>query len=474
MARDAPPGIWWNVSCFFTVTMIGSNALRGVSISAFAVLCLTSIQAAQAPSDSTTKSPSATTDSARDKAAKDKSADKDKKAKTPEATFTERDRLDAIRHAQVWTATDIPSMDMNVGPKGTADDFVAGQSVVCDYVQHSKGSGSTPKFRCDTADGQELKVRYYDRNGEVYAQVAASRLLWALGFGGNRMVPVKVTCRGCPWDPFASDHKEAGQPEAMLFDPATIDIKMEGKTLEANLDEGWAWPEIDKVDEKAGGAPLAQRDALKLLAVMIQHTDSKASNQRLVCLDKELAKSDKKSAKNGAKAAKADESAADQSATDDSATDNSSAAEPVADTKGACDHPFMMLTDVGKTFGKANAGNRDNPGAVNFKEWSKTPVWKDANKPGCVGNMPGSISGTLDNPRISEEGRKFLADLLAKLTDTQLRDLFTVSRFTRRDQSATVDDWVNAFKHKRDEIANRTCNPNQLSSEVMKQLSNEL
>jgi hypothetical protein len=430
-------------------------------MSAFAVVCLTSIQAAQAPSDSTAKSPSAATDNAKNKAPKDQTA------KTPEAKFTERDRLNAIRHAQVWTATDIPSMDMNVGPKGTADDFVAGQSVVCDYVQHSKGSGSTPKFRCDTADGQELKVRYYDRNGEVYAQVAASRLLWALGFGGNRMVPVKVTCRGCPWDPFASDHKDAGQPEAMLFDPATIDIKMEGKTLEAKLDEGWAWPEIDKVDEKAGGAPLAQRDALKLLAVMIQHTDSKASNQRLVCLDKELAKSDKKSAKKADKAAKADEPAADRSATDDSP-----AAEPVADTKadtkGACAHPFMMLTDVGKTFGKANAGNRDNPGAVNFKEWSKTPVWKDADKPGCVGNMPGSISGTLDNPRISEEGRKFLADLLAKLTDTQLRDLFTVSRFTRRDPTATVEDWVNAFKHKRDEIANRTCSPNLLSTEVMK------
>jgi hypothetical protein len=84
-----------------------------------------------------------------------------------------------------------------------------------------------------------------------------------------------------------------------------------------------------------------------------------------------------------------------------------------------------------------------------------------------VGNQPGSISGTLDNPRIGEEGRKFLADLLAKLTDTQLRDLFTVSRFTRRDPSATVDDWMNAFKHKRDEIANRTCNQN-LSSELMR------
>ena len=77
-------------------------------------------------------------------------------------------------------------------------------------------------------------------------------------------------------------------------------------------------------------------------------------------------------------------------------------------------------------------------------------------------------TSTLDNPSISEGGRRFLAKLLARLTDTQLHDLFTVARFTRRDPSATVDDWVNAFKHKRDEIANRTCEPTRLSSEVMK------
>jgi hypothetical protein len=219
---------------------------------------------------------------------------------------------------------------------------------------------------------------------------------------------------------------------------------MQGKTLEAKLDEGWAWPELDKVDEKAGGAPRAERDALKLLAVMIQHTDSKGSNQRLLCLDKELAKKDKR------------QSAAGQAAANESATQDSAG--------GACAHPFMMLTDVGKTFGHANAGNRDEPGSTNFKEWSKTSVWKEPEKPGCVGNLPGSISGTLDNPRISEEGRKFLAGLLAQLTDSELHDLFTVSRFTRRDPSATVDDWVNAFKHKRDDIANRTCSSSAASS----------
>ena len=42
-----------------------------------------------------------------------------------------------------------------------------------------------------------------------------------------------------------------------------------------------------------------------------------------------------------------------------------------------------------------------------------------------------------------------------QLTDQQLRDLFEVARFTRRDPTSTVDDWVRVFKQKRDEIANR-------------------
>jgi len=55
------------------------------------------------------------------------------------------------------------------------------------------------------------------------------------------------------------------------------------------------------------------------------------------------------------------------------------------------------------------------------------------------------------------DGRKFLADLLNKLSDQQIRDLFEVSQVTRRDKTSTIDGWVNAFKQKRDEVSNRVC-----------------
>jgi hypothetical protein len=163
------------------------------------------------------------------------------------------------------------------------------------------------------------------------------------------------------------------------------------------------------VDETAGGAPRRERDALKLLAVLMQHSSNKAVNQRMVCLD-----------------------------------------EP------ACLHSLMLIADVGKTFGRANAWNHDATAAVNFKEWSRMPIWK-GRPADCIGNLPGSWSGTLHNPPIGEAGRKFLADLLSQLTDAQLHDLFDVARVTQRDSSATIGDWVTAFVRKRAEILNQHC-----------------
>ena len=69
-----------------------------------------------------------------------------------------------------------------------------------------------------------------------------------------------------------------------VFDPAVIERKPKGREITSENGGGWAWPELDLVDEQQGGAPRAQRDALKLLAVFMQHTDSKGEQQRLVCL----------------------------------------------------------------------------------------------------------------------------------------------------------------------------------------------
>lgn len=328
-------------------------------------------------------------------------------SKNAKPDATDQVRLDAIRKAQVWQQTDVPSMDLMAGPPGSGA-FASNELVTCDYLDKPM-SGNTPKFACVIPPDDELKVKYGRENGEVYAEVAAARLFWALGFYAERMYPVRVVCRGCP-------------PKIQGTEMASVERKFPGKDIETKKIIGWAWPELDLVNPAAGGAPRAQRDALKLLAVFIQHTDSKPEQQRIVCVDKRE---------------KGNEDA-------------------------PCTASVMMVHDLGMTFGHANQWNRNAVGSVNLAEWSKAHVWKDAKS--CVGNLPASSTGTLDNPTITEEGRKFLAGLLAQLTDAQLHDLFSAARFNRRSTASdaapdktTIDAWVAAFKQKRDEVVNHTC-----------------
>jgi hypothetical protein len=326
--------------------------------------------------------------------------------------FSAAARDEVLRRAQVWSATDVPRMDLRAGPSGSGA-FAPEEIVTCEYVQVQM-SGKSPKFACAITPDDKVKVKYGHENGEVYSEVAATRLLWALGFPADRMYPVRVICRHCPEGFHGQPTSEAGTYE---FDFASIERRLPGHEVALADREGWTWPELDIISEEEGGAPKAQIDALKLLATMIQHTDSKSEQQRLLCVD-----------------------------------------QPHHEGH-ACDHPVAMINDLGQTFGQANAFNRDSVGSANFALWSKTPVWADDSS--CVANIKRSLTGTLDHPRISEEGRKFLADLLAQLSDRQLHDLFDVARFERRESGAThpaaIADWVAAFKAKREEIAARRC-----------------
>jgi hypothetical protein len=296
-------------------------------------------------------------------------------------------------------------------------------TVDCQY-EAKRLRGHSLKFACALPSGDSVKVKVGDSNGEVFAEVAASRLLWALGFGADHMYPVRVVCRGCPTR-FGGRHTPSGD----VFEAAVIERPLAGSVFEG--DDGWAWWELDKVDPQAGGASRAERDALTLLAAFLQHTDSKAEQQRLLCL-----------------------------------------AEPPTGHAGSCAHPLLMLNDLGLTFGAANFLNDNGMGSANFRAWAAEPIWKDPER--CTANLRPSFSGTLSNPRIGEAGRQFLADLLRRLTDRQITDLFEVSRMAQRRREIAVPAtseapafalvggtptavWVRVFKQKRDVVATTRC-----------------
>jgi hypothetical protein len=335
--------------------------------------------------------------------------------------ISKEERLSYLRRAQVWRRTDIPSLDLRQGPPGG---FAPEQDVACDYVvPEKKLAGTSPKFDCALAPGEVVKVKYGDANGEVFAAVAASRLFWALGFGADAVYRVRVTCRNCPADPW-----KASMPRlpAVVFENATIERKLPGEEIAHEDGEGWGWDELAVVDPSEGGAPLEQRDALTLLAVFVQHTDNKKVNQRLVCLPEGLDK----------------------------------------EAHASCTAPFLVTHDLGSTFGHGGLFGAPTTGSADFKAWSSLALWESPQS--CRTHLGGNITfHTLKDPVISEAGRVFLADLLAQLSDGQIRDLFTAARIDRRGwhspkdegRNGTIDQWVAAFKTHRAEVLEHTCPP---------------
>lgn len=333
----------------------------------------------------------------------------------PGKALTAEERLDAIRRARVWSPTRIRSLDLKAGPPGKGG-FLPNQWVTCEYDEKAHG-GHSRKFDCKTKAGEKLRVKYGQDNPEVYGVVLASRLFWALGFRADRMYPVRVHCFGCAADPWESPAKTTSTSD---FDPATIQVRNPGRLMETKPDSGWEWDELELIGPRAGKDARATRDALKLLAAFLQHTDSKAANQVILC---------PRGAETG--------------------------------TTG-CRAPVLVVSDMGLTFGRANLMNKAADGGVRFDRWSDTPVWKDRDH--CEAELAGSFTGTLKNPKISEAGRAFLAGLLVQLSDVQIHDLFATARVDRvpRDGTkdgppASVDEWASAFKRKRAEIVDARC-----------------
>ena len=332
----------------------------------------------------------------------------------PGEALTSKERVDAIRRAEVWSPTDIPSLDIKAGPH-VKRAFAFNQWVDCVYKESDLG-GHSAKFECTTKQGTKVRVKYGRENAEVFGDVLSTRLFWALGFGAVRMNPVRVRCHGCPRESLNGTAK-AG--DVMEFDPATIKQWVQGRAMETKPDSGWKWSELDMIGPEAGPAARAHRDALKLLAAFVQHTDSKSPQQLILCPK----------------------------------------GEEVGKT--GCRHPVLMVSDLGLTFGSASLLIK-NEHSAHFARWSQTPVWKDPDQ--CVAELGRSLTGTLGKPQISEAGRQFLAGLLAQLRDSQLRALFETGRVEllprdpgKDDAPARIDEWVAAFKRKRADIVDHRC-----------------
>lgn len=334
-------------------------------------------------------------------------------------------RKEYLRKGKVWHKTEIPQMDIMAGPQNEIS-VPPEQEVTCKFVEPKKrSSGFSPKFKCKLNNGATLRVKYSSR--ETYSEIAATRLLWALGFYTDEVYPVKLRCMGCPKNNPSQPARDEPRIE-MVFEDAIIERNFPGQEIGEFSDEGWKWDELNQVDQKFGGSSRAEVDALKLLAVFLQHSDSKPPQQRLACYPNNLGQQF---------------------------------------LRQTCKQPVLMVQDLGATFG-ISAPKVESFSSMYVRGWESEPIWKmqTEKKDICVGNVVPSLGGDLRDPEISEDGRKFLSDLLNQLTDQQIANLFIVARAEKTDETlqdqghdreVTIEDWVRVFKKKRQEINDRHC-----------------
>jgi hypothetical protein len=315
-------------------------------------------------------------------------------------------RSDALRRAEVY---------LSRPAKPVVDLDTLEPPLTCRFIARYP-SGTSAKFDCVLAGGEIVKVKY-GRNPEVAAEVAATRLLSALGFAADRMTLAHtVRCHGCPRYPFfamrllqftgtysfyPAHGVENGYSE---FTWAAIERKFDAAAIETPETEGWAWWELPNIDDAADPARV-DRDALRLAAVFLAHWDNKAENQRLVCLD------------------------------------------PPGETDTRCDRPLLMLQDLGATFGPAKA---------NLTRWRSMPVWED--RAACTVSMKALPyhGGTFPDAQITEAARLRVAGQLDAFAEADIAGLFAAARFPQH-YSGTDDDrdlaaWVAAFRGRVEQI----------------------
>lgn len=333
-------------------------------------------------------------------------------------------RLALVERGRVFVGTpNVAALDLSRTPNDPAP-LDSATTVECRYIPKPP-TATTPKFDCRLPGGDIIKVKY-GWTPERAAEIAATRLLAALGFGADHVTLLaSLRCLGCPPYPFqarrlAEAFFATGLLDWMVDDDrpreftwVSAERRMAGRAIEVDGYEGWDWNELERTDPAKGGASRAEIDALRLIAIFLAHWDNKSTNQRLLCEE----------------------------------------GEGGEDPRQPCRRPLLMLQDLGATFG---------PTKVRYERWANASIWADA--PRCIVSMQDMpYHGSNFRPvQISEEGRVLLGGRLKQLTESQIRALFQSAGFpdpaTGR-ATGEVTPWVKTFQDKVRELADRPACP---------------
>ena len=374
-----------------------------------------------------------------------------------------RSRAAYLAHATIWKDPGALSADeILAGPSGVFPYSIAEAlaGVGCTFVKAGKElGGKSSKFLCSTSEAHTLRPKFWDPeremgNREVFATVAATRLMWALGFEVLHALPMNVRCDGCPSNPMTG----AGARRTREYVAEVSEYPPGGPIIVSRDDrnQGWSWRELDDAINALPSGPERTRqrmhfDALTLLGVFMQHGDRKPEQQLLFC------------------DAPVDMTAGERHTSP--AGDMGAILRERPDAS-ACSKPAVVIVDVGATFGGAGRTSSDETAKMNLAEWQRKTVFKPDDSGACRGRLTVSLAAGRDgqgDPEVSEDGRGFLLEQLHRLTPAHVRAIFAAARVEQLDRPRTApssgagvtatDEWVAAFEDKVRQIETHHCQP---------------
>jgi hypothetical protein len=369
-----------------------------------------------------------------------------------------------LAHATVWRDPEpLAPETLLAGPSGifpyTFAEATADTGIGCTFTKPGRElGGNSLKFLCTTNDQHGWRVKYWDPelqtgNREVFANVAASRLMWALGFETVHSLPLNLHCDDCPRNPMTGE----GARGRRLYLAELQEFPSRPRILSRHdRDQGWSWREFDDAIKSLPPGPervrqRTQFDALTLLGVFMQHGDRKPQQQALYC-----------------------DGPINLAAGSAQPWDRSDSAVMLLEAPGtiACAHAAAVVVDLGATFGGAGRTSSEGSAKMNLDAWRSKTVFKDSENGTCHGRLTVSLTAGRDgagDPVISEDGRRFLLEQFRRLTPAHVRAIFAAARVDQvrgsskraadGGKSTAIDEWVAAFQDKVRQIDAERCQP---------------
>jgi hypothetical protein len=286
-----------------------------------------------------------------------------------------------------------------------------------------------------------LKPPYPDHNtryNEVFTEVAASRILWVLGFPADHVYPIgSAACIGCTADPFGSNLKDniaSLKDGPTIFKVVSAERETPWERINPEGDETWSWSDAAKfyADGEWTHQQRVEYDAYRLALGLFHYHNAIAQQNRLACAQW---------------------------------------APEMTGQPRVCQRPMIFVQDLGSTFGKAK-GAMDlfgtNPRG-SFSDWESQTVF--TNPQSC------ELRATLDGDKhVLKEAQELMIQRLGRLDPQTVRTIFSAARFQMMDQKqlhrlrdsgsqspeeAALDEWTNTFLKRIQEIKSATnCKPN--------------